>query len=295
MDITTLSQGELHDNYIEGLHEKIRRQQQTIDHEQFQKRKRVEDQDIFQSTKRFKSIEYSDDFRQNLQKLQSKALPPSSASWKLLDTGGVLETFDDFLLQADEKRIEISNIDELDQMECIDGDEFDFIQQKITGLVKRDNEGYSMLKCGNILVHIVDELQRIKKSSKKEYQLTIFSVILENLGDRRRDKISDYVIYKLENKRCLAVIELKLSVGSALGAKQKELSQLFLETHYAHHNDKRNIKYDYQLSILADADNWHLFLVDVRVPLRISKYCFLFQPAIPILCKAIRYFLAQLQ
>ena len=166
MDITTLSPGE-QENYIEHLRERIRQQQQKI--EQFHKRKRVddtEDQDISQSTKRFKSFEYSNDFKQNLQKLQTQALPPSSALWDLLVVGNVIEEFEDFQLRVAEKRIEISNI-ELDQIKCIDGDKFDFIQQKITDLVRRDNEGYSMLMCGNCLIHIVDELQRIKKGSKK--------------------------------------------------------------------------------------------------------------------------------
>ena len=295
MDITTLTP-EQQKEWFEHLQDKLRQQQQTIlqQQQELYKHKRVddteEDQDIFQSTKRFKSSDFSDDFKKNLQKLQNQALPPSSASWDLLVVGKVIEKFEDFQLQVQENTIGISNIE--DQMECINGEKFDFVQKKIKDLVRRDNEGYSMLICGNFLVHIVDELQ--KNESKKKYELTIFSVILKNLGDRRYDKRSDYVIFQLKNQRCLAVIELKLSVGSALAAKKKELAQLFLETHYAHLNDEQS-KYRHLLSILADADNWHIFIVDLRTPLNICKYCFLFQPAIPILCKTIQYFLAQLQ
>ena len=84
-------------------------------------------------------------------------------------------------------------------------------------IIIEDNEGHSMLLCGNKLVHIVHELQRAYKppTANKRYQLTIFS----NTEDHKRDKRLDYVFYKLKNKRCLAIVELKLNVGVALSAQ----------------------------------------------------------------------------
>ena len=74
--------------------------------------------------------------------------------------------------------------------------------------VSEDNEGYSMLLCGTKLVHIVHELHRVYKTTPpatKRYQLTIFSTILSNTEDHKKDKKSDYVIYKLKNKQCIEV------------------------------------------------------------------------------------------
>ena len=74
---------------------------------------------------------------------------------------------------------------------------------------------------------------------------------------------------------------------------KKELSQLFLETYYASRSDIQNHStvYNYMLSILADADHFHLLVVDVRAPMSVYKYILLVQPDLTCLCKTIQYLL----
>ena len=78
-----------------------------------------------------------------------------------------------------------------------------------------------MLLCGNMLVHVVMDLQNASaKASEKKYRLLFAPVIYADFENHKKDKKSDYVICKVKNRRYLAIIEIKLNVGSALSAKK---------------------------------------------------------------------------
>ena len=53
--------------------------------------------------------------------------------------------------------------DELDQIHCTDVDEFVNVNKAIQYISSEDNEGYSMILCGNTLAHIAMDLQKASK------------------------------------------------------------------------------------------------------------------------------------
>ena len=140
------------------------------------------------------------------------------------------------------------------------------------------NEGFPTLYCGITLLHIVDYLH---SQEGEKYQLIIYPVV-KTFSD---DKKSDCVLVRLMNKRSMIVFELKLNVGSVLTGCKDSLAQLFLEAKYAAEKDWKggSDTYPTMVCVLADHDNWHVLVVDLRQPFHVLEYFFLYQPKIETL------------
>ena len=59
-------------------------------------------------------------------------------------------------------------------------------------------------------------LKLVRKNTAFYLPLLIYA----DFENHKKDKKSDYVICKVKNRRYLAIIEIKLNVGSALSAKK---------------------------------------------------------------------------
>ena len=134
-------------------------------------------------------------------------------------------------------------------------------KRRVTAL----NEGFSTVCCGIILLHIVDHLHTTEQD---KYKLMIYPVV-KTFEDRRKNERSDYVLMRLVNKCCVIVFELKLSVGTVISACEDSLAQLFLEVKYA--VEKERSCYTTMVCVLADYENWHILLINLRHPFEIFK------------------------
>ena len=93
------------------------------------------------------------------------------------------------------------------------------------------NEGHATLLCGNMIAHIVDEIN-INNEDSSLHQFEVFPIVKKE-ADARNNKLADYTIYKIYNKRTHVVVEVKLDVPDRLSAAtQDNLAQLFLEAVY---------------------------------------------------------------
>ena len=157
------------------------------------------------------------------------------------------------------------------------------------------NEAFTVLICGNILAHIVNHLQ---SPSDNTYCIKIFSIVKEVIEDARKNKKTDYVIIRLINQRTVVVIELKPVISEGIGYLDKELAQLFLEVYYARKEDtKSSFPYPYQsmLAILSDRNTWHVFVLDLRLPMTVKNYYMYSKPTISEICTGIRTLIKQLK
>ena len=73
---------------------------------------------------------------------------------------------------------------------------------------------------------------------------------------------------RLVNKRTAVVMELKPTVSEHLGHLEKELAQLFLEVYYAQKEDTK-CSYQYMLAVLSDRQTWHVFILNLRLPIEV--------------------------
>ena len=219
-------------------------------------------------------------FTQDLAKLKAGDLSPSAASWTLLKAEGIVPEFATFCNTA----ARMVNTIEIKPL-CSDKDVemykhcVDLAKRRVIAL----NEGFSTVCCGIMLLHIVDHLHTCTPTEQDKYKLMIYPVVKMFEGNRK----SDYILMRLENKRCCIVFELKLSVGTVISGCQDSLAQLFLEVKYAVEKD-RGCSYTKMVCVLADYENWHILLINVRHPFEIIQYHFLHGPKIYTLCSLIK-------
>ena len=155
----------------------------------------------------------------------------------------------------------------------------DLAKRRVTTL----NEGFSMLCCGIILLHIVDHLHTTKWENM--YKLMIYPVV-KTFENRRKNKRSDYVLMRLVKKRCVIVFDLKLSVGTVISACEDSLAQLFLDVKYTEEKERSCTT---MVCVLADHENWHILLIDLlRLLFELLQYYFLHNPKMEILCSLIK-------
>ena len=64
-------------------------------------------------------------------------------------------------------------------------------------------------------------------------------------------------------------MELKPFIANNLGVLRKELAQLFLEVYYAWKEDDK-CSYDCMLAVLSDRLMWHVFVIDLRLPMEVK-------------------------
>lgn len=102
---------------------------------------------------------------------------------------------------------------------------------------------------------------------------------------------------RLINKRTLLVMELKPVIAEGLGLLNNELAQLFLEIYYAWEEDhySRNCNYENILGILSDKFMWHIFDIDVQLPMKVKHYYFVHNPEIQQICMLVQTLLPQIE
>ena len=208
-------------------------------------------------------------------------LNPSSVKWSELFSRGIVQKFITMvMLQAEEPPSSSSSSSSSPSPSssstsiCTTEDvkEFTSVNHIIKRRLLAQNEAFTVLICGNILAHIVNHLQ---SPSDNTYCIKIFSIVKEVIEDARKNKKTDYVIIRLINQRTVVVIELKPVISEGIGYLEKELAQLFLEVYYARKEDtKSSFPYPYQsmLAILSDRNTWHVFVLDLRLPMTVKNY-----------------------
>ena len=219
-------------------------------------------------------------------------LNPSSVKWSELFSRGIVQNFTTMvMLQAEEPPSSSST------SICTTEDvkEFTSVNHIIKRRLLAQNEAFTVLICGNILAHIVNHLQ---SPSDNTYCIKIFSIVKEVIEDARKNKKTDYIIIRLINQRTVVVIELKPVISEGIGYLEKELAQLFLEVYYARKEDtKSSFPYPYQsmLAILSDGNTWHVFVLDLRLPMTVKNYYMYSKPTISEICTGIRTLIKQLK
>lgn len=94
------------------------------------------------------------------------------------------------------------------------------------------NEGHPTLLCGNLINHIVNDINRSFQNQHVKFE--IFPVVAEAV-DKRQNKFADYSIYRIWNDVTYIMIEVKLAVGMVLSSDESDsLAELFLEAYYIH-------------------------------------------------------------
>ena len=84
---------------------------------------------------------------------------------------------------------------------------FIHVNETISRRFLMENEGLPTIICGNIVAHIVDNLQ---SPEDNKYAVKSFS---EVSSDLQNNKKTDYVIFRFINERTVLVMELKLSLN----------------------------------------------------------------------------------
>ena len=190
-------------------------------------------------------------------KLEQGKLCPSSASWILLQESGHLPEIEHVL------DLPISTVDDV----CKGIGEIASVMDLIRKNCLLMNEGHSVLLCGTLLPHIVEELN----DTAKVYKFSIYPVVKRESG-ARENKRADFTIFKIQNRITRVVIEAKLNVSQNLNNHMKDdLAQLFLEAQYA--DQEEGNRHNTTLCALTDGLTWHFFVVNMRAkPLEFAKY-----------------------
>ena len=198
-------------------------------------------------------------YTSQLQLLENNQLSPSSATWDILYTKNWLPDVTLFLAA-------VALPTQVPNGTCV------AINHIETNLIIVENslptsELYSAMICGNILSHVVQELN--EKSGIKLYRFDTEPPVQEE-EDARNNKTANFSIFKIRNKRTYVTVEVKLDVPEKLSKRTRtDLSQLFLESIYCCRKEKINR----MLAILTDGFIWHNMALDVsRFPISIEKY-----------------------
>ena len=129
------------------------------------------------------------------------------------------------------------------------------------------NEGFPTLQCGNIISLIARELNG--------YRFVVYPIVYEENSDHRK---ADYILIKLVNRRTVAVFELKLKVGTTLCNDDKNpLAQLFAEARLV---CEREESYRDFICVYGNQDTWHIFVLDMTLPLEVKTYYQLLKGAV---------------
>jgi len=121
---------------------------------------------------------------QNLRQLKQGELAPSSVTWGLLHVNSDVPDFS-----------QLCNLPELQ----VDGTLCKGVEmtRSVMNLIRintlPENEGHSILLCGTLLPHIVEELN----NKEQLYRLSIFPVVKDD--DARRNKYADFSILKIKD------------------------------------------------------------------------------------------------
>ena len=217
-------------------------------------------------------------------------LNPSSVKWSELFSRGIVQKFTTMVMLQAEEPPSSSSICTTEDVK-----EFTGVNHIIKRRLLAQNEAFTVLICGNILAYIVNHLQ---SPSDNTYCIKIFSIVKEVIEDAQKNKKTDYVIIRLINQRTVVVIELKPVISEGIGYLEKELAQLFLEVYYARKEDtKSSFPYPYQsmLAILSDRNTWHVFVLDLRLPMTVKNYYMYSKPTISEICTGIRTLIKQLK
>ena len=135
------------------------------------------------------------------------------------------------------------------------------INQDICSYSDPTNEGQSTLLCGNLITHIVKEANAVL--GRKVCKFEIFPVMIDE-ADRRENKESDYLIYRIMNRLTYILVEVKVSVGRRLTIDdQDKLAQLFLEAIYMYSKEGKSIHNRILLCVLTDGTSWHIVQTDM--------------------------------
>ena len=222
-------------------------------------------------------------------------LNPSSVKWSELFSRGIVQKFITMVMLQAEEPPSSSSSSSTSICTTEDVKEFTSVNHIIKRRLLAQNEAFTVLICGNILAHIVNHLQ---SPSDNTYCIKIFSIVKEVIEDARKNKKTDYVIIRLISQRTVVVIELKPVISEGIGYLEKELAQLFLEVYYARKEDtKSSFPYPYQsmLAILSDRNTWHVFVLDLRLPMTVKNYYMYSKPTISEICTGIRTLIKQLK
>ena len=131
------------------------------------------------------------------------------------------------------------------------------------------NKAYATLLCGNMITHIVDELNEDKDDLNYRFEI---NPVVSREPDRH-NKLSDYSIFKIKNKKTLVIIEVKLGVPHLLvGSMKDDFAQLCLEALYCSMNEGEGREPRQMLCILTNGMMWHALVVDLRIPITFLKY-----------------------
>ena len=127
----------------------------------------------------------------------------------------------------------------------------------IMGLIRKNslptNKGHSILLCGTLLPHIVEDLN-------KEEKLYRFSIVKE-VEDSRKNKQADFSIFTIKDR---VVIEAKLNVGEAVRISLNFSWRQFMQ---------ENSQQERTVCVLTDGTMWHLYVVHMRArPLEFNYY-----------------------
>ena len=144
--------------------------------------------------------------------------------------------------------------------------------------------GYASLLCGNVITHIVHELNCDKKTV--EYMFDISPIIQREVDAR----YTDYSVYKIFNKCTYIIVEVKLSAPNRITATEKDdLSQLFLEAIYSPSNETA---FQIMMCILTNGIVWHMTETNMaRKPIQFMNYHFVDSCQVSQICNTITGFI----
>ena len=205
-------------------------------------------------------------------------MAPSAASWSLLSKKKWLLEFEGILYMKSHVDNGTSNLCTTVALEQ---------NEHVCKYSLPNSEGYSTLLCGNVITHIVHELNCDKKNVL--YMFDVFPVIQKEV-DARYNKLADYSIYKIFNKRTYIIVGVKLSVPHRLTSSEKDnLSQLFLEAMYCSSNETVS---QIMMCILTNGTVWHMIETDMaKKPIQFIKYHFVGSCHVAQICDTITGFI----
>ena len=204
-----------------------------------------------------------------------------SVKWKQLYSENIVRHFTTMLVLQPEEFPSSSSSSTLCTSEDVQA--FTHVNEIIAKQFLVQNERLPTVVCGNIVVHIVDHLQF---PTVNTYSVKIVSVVKEVVADARKNKKTDYVIMRLVNQQTVVVVELKPIISKDLGYLEKELAQLFLEVYYVQKEDTKCI-YQYMLAVLSDRQTWHMFILNLHLPIEVQHYYLYCKPTIWQICTVI--------
>lgn len=193
----------------------------------------------------------------------SCSLAPSSATWDLVTTAGLLPPFSDFLKGLEPTTWPLEEYEVSEEALCV---------MKTNAMILQTsralNEGHAMQVCGNHVAYFTTMFNNT--TGANSYSYDVFPVIYPVESNHRKDKKSDYVLVRMKNKRTIVVMELKLGMSSSITAADRDsLAQLFYEAYLVSQREKVN--YTDLICIYADHTTSLFFLMDMSLVTKVCK------------------------